>query len=62
LLEKSLRSPLQKGAAYRLSVALLGDPSPELQPGAIGQARVVTGRETLGGWAYRWLRRLVRFG
>lgn len=62
MLEKSLRSPLQKGAAYRLSVELLVDPSPELQPGAIGQARVVTGRETLGGWAYRWLRRLVRFG
>ncbi len=62
LLEKSLRSPLQKGAVYRVSVGLLDASPPELQAGAIGQARVVTGRETLGGWAYRWLRRLVRFG
>lgn len=62
LLEKSLRSPLQHGTVYRLSVELTGAPTPELQPGALGQARVVTGRETLGGWAYRWLRQLVRFG
>ncbi len=62
LLEKSLRSPLEKGAAYRLSVELIGDTTPELQPGAVGRARVVTGRETLGGWAFRWLRQLLRFG
>jgi putative peptide zinc metalloprotease protein len=62
LLEKSLRSPLEKGAAYRLNVELIGEAIPELQPGALGQARVVTGRETLGGWASRWLRQLLRFG
>ncbi|TWT96130.1 Peptidase family M50 [Botrimarina colliarenosi] len=58
--EEGLRGPLERGATYRLTVELSGDSSPLLQPGAIGQARVVTGRETLGGWLARWLRRLVR--
>lgn len=62
LLEKTLQSPLRRGATYRVAVELQDASSPALQPGALGQARIVTGRETLGGWALRWLRRLVRFG
>ena len=60
-LERGLRGSLEEGAAYRVTVAL-DAPTPACQPGALGQARVVTGEESVGGWCLRWLRRLVRLG
>ncbi|QDT68010.1 Peptidase family M50 [Planctomycetes bacterium MalM25] len=60
-LERGLRGSLAAGSAYRVTVAL-DAPTAACQPGALGQARVVTGEETVGGWCLRWLRRLVRLG
>lgn len=59
--EQSLRGSLERDAAYRVTVRL-DSPTKACQPGAIGQARLVTGRETVGGWSLRWLHRLFRLG
>lgn len=61
-LEATLRGPLDKGASYRVSVGLPEREPVEAQPGALGQARIVTGQETVYGRAARWLRRLFRLG
>lgn len=58
-LEASLSGSLQHGASYRVTVEIEG-PTSVCQPGAIGQARIQTGRETVAGWCLRWLRRLTR--
>ncbi len=60
-LERGMRQPLQTGSAYRVTVELEAA-TPACQPGALGTARLITGRETVGGWCLRLLRRLVRFG
>ncbi|MEO0530353.1 MAG: site-2 protease family protein [Planctomycetota bacterium] len=61
-LEEMLQGPLEQGAAYRLSVSLEPADLKVAQPGALGQARIVTGQETVYGRAARWFRRLFFLG
>lgn len=60
-IEESLRGALEARDAYRVTVTV-SEPSVVAQPGAVGQARIVTGRETVAGRCLRWLRGLLRFG
>lgn len=60
-LERSLGGSLDRNASYRVTVGI-GSPTAVCQPGAIGQARIATGRETVGQRCLRWLRRLIRLG
>ncbi|MGL4513971.1 MAG: hypothetical protein ACRCT8_12845 [Lacipirellulaceae bacterium] len=55
-LESTLRDPLQRGRTYRVAVDLPTQPA-VATPGAIGQARIVTGRESLGERVERQVRR-----
>lgn len=57
-LEAALRDPLREQATYRIWVRL-ADTTAACQPGALGQARVVTGRETVLGSLWRWGRRVL---
>lgn len=59
--EPVLRDPLDEGGVYRVSVSI-DAPTIPAQPGAIGQARIITGKETLLDLCQRWLRRTLRFG
>lgn len=59
-LEQGMRSSLEKGSAYRVTVAIESI-NAACQPGALGTARLVTGRETVGQRCLRWLRRVIRF-
>lgn len=59
--EDSLRRPLESNRSYRVLVRL-DAPSAVAQHGAIGQARIVTGKETVRNWLLRWLRRMVVTG
>ena len=59
--EESLRGPLDRDRSYRVLVRL-DAPSPLAQHGAVGQARIVTGEETVRNWLIRWLRRMVVTG
>lgn len=60
-LERSLGGSLDRHASYRVTVGI-ETPTAVCQPGAIGQARITTGRETVGQRCLRWLRRLIRLG
>lgn len=62
LVEGSLRGPLERGARYRVRVTLTEALPATVQAGAVGQARILTGRETLGGRLWRAATRLLRLG
>ncbi|MEQ8847757.1 site-2 protease family protein [Botrimarina sp.] len=57
-LESALRDPLREGATYRVWVRL-EESTPACQSGALGQARIVTGDESILGWLGRRARRLL---
>jgi putative peptide zinc metalloprotease protein len=59
--EDALRRPLEQDKSYRVLVRL-DTSSPIAQHGAVGQARIVTGQETIGNWLVRWLRRMILTG
>jgi putative peptide zinc metalloprotease protein len=59
--EDSLRRPLEQDRSYRVLVRLDEAP-PVAQHGAVGQARIITGDETVRDWVLRWLRRMVITG
>lgn len=58
--DAQLRGALERGRAFRVH-ADLGTAEALPQHGALGRARVVTGRESLGGLALRTLQQLVVF-
>ncbi|MEN0109932.1 MAG: HlyD family efflux transporter periplasmic adaptor subunit, partial [Planctomycetota bacterium] len=59
--DAELRGALGRADPYRVTVEL-DTSSVGAQPGAVGAARIVTGRETVGESLLRWLRRLFRLG
>lgn len=56
--EEVLKRPLKRDRTYRVRV-LLDQPLAVAQHGAVGQARIVTGSETVGNRVVRWLRGMV---
>lgn len=59
--EESLKRPLEQNRTFRVLVQLESTSS-AAQHGAIGQARIVTGKESVRGRILRWLRQTVQGG